>query len=170
MEDNPWTEARIAELRCLVAGHVPYTQIARQLGVSRNAAIGKASRLKICTLVETVPFAANAGQRADLALIRGRRCATPRIDDLSLWSPRKFRCEQIPPAVSCEPLDLSMEQLKFFHCRYITNEDLRHPTYCARDTGEGTSGCAFHVARVRAPLPADEIPLVPAMAPAKSRT
>ena len=37
------------------------------------------------------------------------------------------------------------------------------------DTAEGTSWCAFHLARVRAPLPADDIPLVPAMAPIKPK-
>jgi len=168
MEDNPWTEARVAELRCLVAGHVAYTQIARRLGVSRNAAIGKASRLKICVSAGTESLRSNAHGRPDSCPIRTPHCARPQADDLSVRPPREFRCDPIPPTVSSDPLNLSMEQLKFFHCRYITNDDLRNPTYCARDTAEGTSWCAFHLARVRGPLPADEIPLVPAMAPVKS--
>ena len=171
MEDNPRTEARVTELRCLVAGHVPYTQIARQLGVSRNAAIGKASRLKICAPAGIERRSrTNARQRPDSRPIPTPRCATPRVDDLSVRPPREFRCEPIPPTVSGDPLNLSMDQLKFFHCRYITNDDLRQPTYCARESVEGTSWCTFHLARVRAPLPADEFPLVPAMAPVKSRS
>ena len=169
MEDNPWTEARVAELRCLVSGHVPYTQIARQLGVSRNAAIGKASRLKICVPAGTESLRTNARQRPDSRPIRTRQCAMRQADDLSVRPPREFRCEPIPPTVSGDPLNLSMEQLKFFHCRYITNDDLRNPTYCARESVEGTSWCAFHLARVRAPLLADEIPLMPAMTPVRSR-
>jgi hypothetical protein len=169
MEDNPWTEARVAELRCLVAGQVPYTQIARQLGVSRNAAIGKASRLKICAPVEAGSVRTNAGQRSALALIRPAGSWRSQAGDLLVRPLPTFQCEPVPPSVSSDPLNLSIEQLKFFHCRYITNDDLRQPTYCARDTVEGTSWCAFHLARVRAPLPADEIPLVPGMAPVKSR-
>jgi hypothetical protein len=172
MEDNPWTEARVAELRCLVADQVPYAQIARQLGVSRNAAIGKASRLKICAPEETAaihePTQAGANLRAGSAEIRGLQCRGSQAAGLSLRPPHALRCEPISQAISSDPLNLPMEQLKFFHCRYITNDDLRHPTYCACDTAEGTSWCGFHLARVRAPLPADDIPLVPAMAPVKS--
>ena len=161
MEDNPWTEARVAELRCLVAEEVPYSQIARQLGVSRNAAIGKANRLNIC--------APGENGRPLLAPIRPAERARSRGADLLMPPPRKFHCDPIPPAVSSAPLNLSLEQLKFFHCRYITNDDLRQPTFCGHDTVEGTSWCGFHLARVRAPLPADEIPLVPALAPIKSQ-
>jgi hypothetical protein len=174
MEDNPWTEARVAELRCLVAGHVPYGQIARRLGVSRNAAIGKATRLKICPSAETAkshePVQAGARLRPVSSLICRPKCPEPQPSDPSFRPRRAFHCEPVLPAISSDPLNLSMEQLKFFHCRYITNDDLRQPTYCARDSAEGTSWCAFHLARVRAPLPADEVPLVPAMAPVKSRT
>jgi len=162
MEDNPWTEAKVAELRCLVAEEVPYSQIARQLGVSRNAAIGKASRLNICAPPEI--------DRPVSIPVRAAAHARSRAADLALLRPRKFQYDPIPPAVSIDPLNLSMDQLKFFHCRYITNDDLRQPTYCAHDTVEGTSWCAFHLARVRAPLPADESPLVPAMTPVNSQT
>jgi hypothetical protein len=54
-----------------------------------------------------------------------------------------------------------MDQLKFFHCRYITNDDVREATYCGRNTVEGTSWCVFHLARVRAPVPSADVPLVP---------
>jgi len=172
MEDNPWTEARVAELRCLVADQIPYAQIARRLGVSRNAAIGKASLLKIGR--STAEPAEWTSEPCVLhppgsAEVRRSVCPGSQADEAPPRPPHAFRCEPIPPPVSSAPLNLSIEQLRFFHCRYITNDDLSHATYCARDTAEGTSWCAFHLARIRAPLPADDIPLVPAMAPIKPK-
>ena len=164
MEDNPWTEALVAELRSLVGQDVPYSAIARQLGVSRNAAIGKAKRLKISLADNAVsitqPTTACAEQ--EVAAVDACRCRLRRgIERPPTVPARAFRCEPIPPAVSSDPLNLSMDQLQFFHCRYITNDDVREPTYCGRFTTEGTSWCAFHLARVRAPVPPEDVRLAP---------
>ena len=164
MEDNPWTEALVAELRSLVGQDVPYAAIARQLGVSRNAAIGKAKRLKIslpdAAATATRPAMACAEQ--EVAAVDARRCRPRRSVARPPTVPaRAFRCEPIPPAISSDPLNLRMDQLQFFHCRYITNDDVREPTYCGRLAVEGTSWCAFHLARVRAPVPPEDVPLAP---------
>src|SRR5205085_11515614 len=42
-----WTAARVAELRRMIAGKLSFANIAVRLGITRNACIGKASRLKI---------------------------------------------------------------------------------------------------------------------------
>ena len=161
MEDNPWTEALVAELRCLVGRHVPYSTIARQLGVSRNAAIGKAKRLKIGLVGDAEDLPVETDERRKSTAIDPRPCLRrDREGPLSL-PPRVFCCEPIPPAISSDPLNLRMDQLKFFHCRYITNDDVREPTYCGRHAVEGTSWCAFHLARVRAPVPPGVVSLVP---------
>src|SRR5258708_40133231 len=101
MQDNPWTEARMAELRSLVTERVPYGQIARQLGVSRSAAIGKASRLKICVSAEAAaeaqPAKAAASQRSGSPAIRGQQGPRPQAENQSLRPPHGFRCEPIPP-------------------------------------------------------------------------
>jgi len=162
MEDNPWTEALVAELRSLVGQDVPYSAIARRLGVSRNAAIGKAKRLKI-SLPDNAASAtrpATVCVEQEVAVIDARRCRLRRgVERVPIVPARAFRCEPIPPAISSDPLNLRMDQLQFFHCRYITNDDLTEPTYCGRLTVEGTSWCAFHLARVRAPLPLEQVPL-----------
>jgi hypothetical protein len=160
--DNPWTEAMVAELRCLLGQQVPYGAIARRLGVSRNAAIGKAKRLKIGPTGEAERFTEVSGPSGIPVRSRSRPAARPDLERRT--PPRAFRSEAIPPAVSCDPLNLRMDQLRFFHCRYITNDDLREPTYCGRVTAEGTSWCAFHLARVRAPVRPDDVPLVPSPA------
>jgi hypothetical protein len=166
MEDNPWTEALVAELRSLVGQDVPYSMIARQLGVSRNAAIGKAKRLKISMLGDAAAGArrAEVDERRDSIAIDARPCLRRGVEHPPNVPPRAFRCEPIPPAISSDPLNLRMDQLKFFHCRYITNDHVREPTYCGRHTVEGTSWCAFHLARVRAPVPSTDVPLVPSLA------
>ncbi len=165
MEDNPWTEARVAELRCLISQQLSYTTIARRLGVSRNAAIGKAKRLKINPIRDGV--AEHRSVRAEQIAVGGRGHTWP-AGEPSVTQ-RSFRCEALPPTVSSDPLNLRMDQLRFFHCRYITNDDMRAPTYCARSTAEGTSWCDFHLARVRAPIRSDDIPLAPSFAHAGTR-
>ncbi len=161
MEDNPWTAARVAELRSLVGRGLPYTAIAQRLGISRNAAIGKAKRLMIGPGRDgtTQRRSAEANERGE-AIAVSTLPALPSALDPAV-PPRAFRCEEIPPAVSRDPLNIRMDQLRFFHCRYITNDDLREPTYCGRTIAEGTSWCDFHLARVTAPVRSEEIPLVP---------
>jgi hypothetical protein len=167
MEDNPLTEALVAELRSLVGQDVPYSAIARQLGVSRNAAIGKAKRLKISSIREgtTENRPVVVRQCSETITLCIRPAVRPALGPTV--PARAFRCEKIPPAVSSDPLNVRMDQLRFFHCRYITNDDLREPTYCGRTTADGTSWCAFHLARVRAPVRPDDVPLVPL--PARTR-
>jgi hypothetical protein len=162
MENNPWTEDMVAELRCLVGQQLSYATIARRLGVSRNAAIGKAKRLKINPVAEGVAEdrATQVSPSCEAITVRIRPDARQALEPCAP-PPRAFRSEEIPPAVSIDPLNLRMDQLRFFHCRYITNDDLREPTYCGRVTTEGTSWCAFHLARVRAPVRSDDVPLVP---------
>jgi GcrA cell cycle regulator len=161
MEDNPWTEALVAELRDLVVRQVPYATIARQLGVSRNAAIGKAKRLDIKPNGNTGVEDRSVGEeRRRQTSGAGALACRQRAEGRPL-PPRAFRREPIPPAISSDPLNLRMEQLKYFHCRYITNDDVRDATYCGCRTVEGTSWCAFHLARVRALVPPDEVPLAP---------
>ena len=161
MEDNPWTEALVAELRCLVGRQVPYSTIARQLGVSRNAAIGKAKRLKIGLVGDAEDPPVDTDERRASATIDVRPYLRRDGEGLLSSPPRAFRCEPIPPAISSDPLNLRMDQLKFFHCRYITNDDVKEPTYCGRNTVAGKSWCTFHLARVRAPVPSGDVPLVP---------
>jgi hypothetical protein len=154
----------VAELRCLLGQQASYATIARRLGISRNAAIGKAKRLKINVIGEDVADGrpAEVSQRRGTVALRIPPAARSAPEPSA--PPRVFRSEPIPPAVSSEPLNLRMDQLKFFHCRYITNDDLREPTYCGRTTAEATSWCAFHLARVRAPVRPDRVPLVPSLA------
>jgi hypothetical protein len=151
--ENPWTEARVAALQQLIAQRLSFSQIAKRLGVSRNAAIGKANRVRI-TARRGPAQCALASPTGDTAAIAADGSA-PRPSGRLPRPASTLRCEPIPPAVAVDPLNLPMDQLKWFHCRYITNDDLQYSTYCARRTVESTSWCAFHLGRVRAPLPVE---------------
>jgi hypothetical protein len=161
MTDNPWTDTRIAELRRLMAEKLSFSRIAARLKVSRNAAIGKAKRLSI-----GIPLSAPAAQPALTGLKRPIAVsATPyplhEPAELRVPPRRLLRPLPIPPAVAVNPLNLPIDALTPFHCRYITNYDLSNATYCGHPTAEATSWCAFHLDRVRAP----EVAIAPPLAP-----
>src|SRR3974390_1983903 len=114
MEDNPWTEAMVAELRCLLGQQASYATIARRLGVSRNAAIGKAKGLRINPIGEGVADGRPAEVNQRYGTIIGRVPPAARTALEFSAPPRAFRREPIPPAISSDPLNLRMDQLKFF--------------------------------------------------------
>jgi len=155
MIENPWTDDRIAALRLLVGNGASFSQIAKTLKVSRSAAIGKALRLKI-----KVPTGLSR-----LARLPGRSKAAPCAKPAARGAPVRrpgLRRDPIPPPVPLNARNLRIGELRSFHCRYITNDDLSDATYCGCDTAEGTSWCAFHLERVRLPLPIEaDIPLPP---------
>src|SRR5438132_827485 len=87
-----WTAARVAELRRLIAGKLSFAKIALQLGITRNACIGKASRLKIAVpnkseatrpAVKRMVREAKRLRRAKARLSRSRRDKAPNARDQS---------------------------------------------------------------------------------------
>lgn len=151
MIDNPWTEERVLELRRLIADRLPFSRIAARLKMSRNAVIGKARRLGIA--VPAKPPDRGPNLRSIMSCLFWRAGPQRAPGALRRWS--------IPSAVAAESLDLRLDQLEEYHCRYITNDDLRQATYCGRRTAEGTSWCALHLQRVRRLEPVASPPLVP---------
>jgi hypothetical protein len=170
MTDNPWTDTRVAELRRLTAEKLPFSRIAARLKVSRNAAIGKAKRLNL-----GIAHGAPAAQPASTELKRpiavsATPCALREPGELRVPPRRVLRPLPIPPAVAVNPLNLPIDALTPFHCRYITNEELSNATYCGHPTAEGTSWCAFHLDRVRAPeVVAGAPPLAPSFRRVRQR-
>ena len=150
MTDTPWSDERIAELRRLVAERLSWSRIAKLLLVTRSAALGKARRLKI-----DVPPKADLRQ-ARFAPVRSAarlRAAKRPADATGASQPGvRLQAASIPAPVAIDPLNLSIDQLGPWHCRYITNDDLARATYCGRLTVGTTSWCAFHLERVKTPL------------------
>ena len=158
-----WTAARVAELRRMIAGKLSFANIAVRLGITRNACIGKASRLKIAVpnKSEAAPPAVRRMVREAKRLRRAKaRRSRSRCDEAATaWGQDQCGCAvslrgalkaaQIPPTVAPGSLNLAIGTLEAHHCRYITNDDLSHATYCGHNAVTGTSWCAFHLERVR---------------------
>ena len=64
-----WTEERVALLKARVDAGLTCAQIAREIGVSRNAVIGKVSRLGLSRVVVVQPTAYGRDNRCTLAAI-----------------------------------------------------------------------------------------------------
>src|SRR6476660_3908002 len=113
---SPWTTERVAMLRSFFNAGLSCAQIAQEIGVSRNAVIGKMNRL---------------------GLSRGRRTAaagTPRAA-----SPRR-------PHVLTQRLALnSLFNLTARKCRWpIGSVGTPDFTFCGNGTADGVSYCTGH--------------------------
>jgi len=158
-----WDETEVLMLRRLIKEGRSFSQIEQLIGKSRNACIGKASRLGITILNapwKNDPNYVNQKKRNKIASAQRReerrkerereeRRAEP---DRKIKDNPKALPPQFIPTVSRDPLNLTMAQLSLpelpIQCRYICNDDMSAPLYCGHSTHKGTSWCAFHHARV----------------------
>jgi hypothetical protein len=137
MSDGLWTAKTEARLRECVGQNMSASQIARLIGCTRNAILGKLWRL---------------GLRADRAATpkskakRAHRKSTPAV---SLGG-----VEQEPGPVQAGNLDFkglaptSFLDLKVDQCRFIVSDDGR---YCPLKRQHGSSYCGFHHRATHAP-------------------
>lgn len=94
-------------------------------------------------------LAANSPPLEDLAKIFGVSSAAVRAKLHHLKMGRgSIEPEALPPIVAIDPLNLKIDQLQDFHCRYITSEETADATYCGHATFKGSSWCAFHYGRI----------------------
>jgi len=132
---SPWTTERVAMLRSYFNAGLSCAQIANEIGVSRNAVIGKMNRL---------------------GLSRGRRAAAPGIPRAAS-SPRRphvltqrlalkalFAAEPVvTDVVSPEPC--SLFNLTARKCRWpIGSVGTPDFNFCGNSTADGVSYCAGH--------------------------
>jgi GcrA cell cycle regulator len=130
---SPWTTERVAMLRSYFNAGLSCAQIAQEIGVSRNAVIGKMNRL---------------------GLSRGRRAASPAAPRGTARRPHVltqrlalralFAAEPVvTDVVSTEPC--SLFNLTARKCRWpigaVGTPDF---TFCGNGTADGVSYCAGH--------------------------
>lgn len=118
-----WSEDRVNLLMAMVKSGATARQAGDALGISRNAAIGKAQRLGM-------KF--GNGSRSPL---RGERRPKPQ-PTYRLWR-RSFYGE------APESLDKPILELKAHECRYPVTDDKPH-LFCAQPVEPGQSYCGFH--------------------------
>jgi hypothetical protein len=97
-----WGAKNIAKLIALAAEGLSYTQIGKALGITKNAAIGKARRLKI----DKSP-----------ALLTNTKAKPPAHKP----QPRPIKPPPPPPAPVPDMKLLTMMELRDNHCRYPIN-------------------------------------------------
>lgn len=140
-----WSPERVERFRKLCADGLPYSEIGEELGVSRNAAIGKAQRLGITNGNKPYTPGVKAGPRR-------RRPGKARF----IW-----RAETAAPPVPLPEIDLtipdyadapcSFQQLNDQTCRWPLG-DPQHKDFhfCGGKPLLGRPYCPRHEARSRA--------------------
>lgn len=136
----PWSDERVERLRELWAEGLSASQIGRQLGVTRNAVIGKSSRLGL----------SGRPKRSNARTTRKspRRQSNPRGNNQRIRSP-KFKPaaeppREIPKAPESKPCNIM--DLDSSRCRWITGDPTEpfEKVYCGGETAAGKSYCAYH--------------------------
>lgn len=114
------------------------SQIGQELGVTKNAVIGRITRARMSGVKLTRVAAARRGvpKQKPLAVEARRIIKEP-----------NFRCEPLPVLEMITPeqnkKSISLSQLKSTSCRYILNDDQYHPIYCGA-LKEKNSYCGKH--------------------------
>jgi GcrA cell cycle regulator len=137
MIETTWTTERVALLKSRIDAGLSCAQIAREIGVSRNAVIGKANRL-------------------GLSRLKGLGAPRPeRTDAPKTQRPRLFSQHRILRALRAEPLPATEEvagmqrcsllELHQGKCRWpISDPGAADFGFCGNSAVAGLSYCAAH--------------------------
>lgn len=145
-ETSPWTELLVSKLTAMHADGLSYAQIGAELKISRNAAIGKASRLGL------PPREKKGRPRIARAYPKHRR--TPRVK----WQPSvrlpKMEVEPMPVVDDSNiPIEqrCTLDQLTSTTCRWPVGtpgqSDFFYCGYPSADLNIGIPYCPIHGAR-----------------------
>ncbi len=142
-----WTDAMVARLKVLHSEDQPFSEIALKMSkdfrvsMSRNAAIGKASRLGLVAR-KPQPNSVVSPRRPRRA--RPMSYSVPRRKSLLDQAEQLTAGEavRLPPDQS--PCAVSFMQLERHHCRWPIDGAGGMMMYCGADTLEGGSYCPRH--------------------------
>lgn len=138
-----WSDERIEQLKALYAQGVPFSEIGAELGISRNACIGKAHRLGLggSNVGRKPGSTSKVGGRTGIGAVVQKINATRK----SPFRPGpKIKAEPFvcAPVVNLEPLNISIYELTEISCRYPSAE--APFTFCGLPQRVGSSYCAKH--------------------------
>lgn len=147
-----WNEASVYNLTSLWREGVPFSLIGKQIGVSRNSAIGKAHRLGLKRGPQQPAKAQLASNR------RQRKTFNPFAPTTA---PRKVNINHAARAAKSASkearavakttpyegaLDVAFLDLKPHHCRYITSGERAEALYCGAPRVAEKAWCPHHYA------------------------
>jgi GcrA cell cycle regulator len=156
MTIETWTTERIAQLRSFVDSGLTCSQIAAEIGVTRNAVIGKIHRLGLspgrsaaAPARSCPPRARRPRLSAQSQLLRLVYTDAPRAKDCAPDRAGAEPVSSVDDAHRCSLLDLAQGK-----CRWpISDPGAADFAFCGNDAAAGFSYCAGH-ARMAYRLPA----------------
>lgn len=145
-----WSEERIAQLKRFHQDGLTSSQIAREIGVTRNAVIGKLSRLGLSRPRDVV----RAQQKRAAKLLRPRRARFSIVAKNGALAPA-FAAPPPPaatptaPAIEVAPVfegrGCTLLELSHGKCRWpIDGPDGKEVFFCGNDRVEGLPYCSAH--------------------------
>lgn len=152
---HTWTPERDKVLTRRLAEGWSASEVAAELGVTRNSVIGRAGRLGVKLM-----FKSSDGPRVQRPRYRkpSGLVARPKERPVEIPAPRPQL--RIPPATGpvSEPvsLNLSVMVLNGFTCKWPTSGEKEHTRFCGHLTWHGFPYCEFHSRRAHSPVPVRE--------------
>lgn len=130
-----WTDERVAILRALIAKGETARNIGQELGITRNAAIGKALRLGLHI----------GGGKKDRTRGHRKDVADKRNKLTRLFLPRQYqeRIAPSPTVAAPDSINKTLLELRGSDCRYPVTEDSPF-LFCGHPQDGGSSYCAHH--------------------------
>jgi GcrA cell cycle regulator len=135
-----WTTERVALLKERISAGFTCGQIAREMGLSRNAVIGKATRLGL--LGQRASARSTAPSKMNRAREHRPKQATPQRTLRALWAQPQLSCAEAPEnsANRC-----SLLELREWHCRWpMGDPTARSFGFCGNKPLHGLPYCAAH--------------------------
>jgi GcrA cell cycle regulator len=159
--DSPWRdEAKVALLKQMIAEGAFRSDIARALGVTRSAVIGKAKRLGLSLAGSAGEAARAAAAKRWSARSRRKRCRNAPMSEMLVTDSglrvkaenghprlrkRRRAADTAKPEKTPAPLMLTLLELEPHSCRWpFGDPDRRGFGFCGHAQAEGSSYCAAH--------------------------
>jgi GcrA cell cycle regulator len=151
IKDTPWTPELRERFKKLYEAGVPHSEIARELGVTKNASIRQSTTLKLPPRRSSYPRK-SAKREGKIVVDLPSLGAIPYIDVVEV---------RVKPADGPEypvilPDPVKFMDLRHWHCRWpLSRGEDGQFTYCGAPKIEGSSYCQHHHERsyVNAPRP-----------------
>jgi GcrA cell cycle regulator len=145
--DNTWTHERTERMKKMWNDGRSASQIGRELGMTRNAVLGKRHRLQLDGRRPAYP-AADPHLRAKLYAERrnaGKVLRRKQTAVMISTAPQEPAPPLVPRSGVIPTLNIPFMDIGYDQCREITGEgDDRLAIYCGHTVVNGSSYCPFH--------------------------